>query len=359
MKFDDIFPGFQKLQHTSKLLEQMERTQRLVQPPVVEFASQVERLQKFFSSFPLELAYQTDKYRQLIEGPARAAADFAKLFNANLDASLSHFQRVVIQQKQLMEPALVSLSRGWSEHQMAAQQLTDQFRTTRDTIRGLGIWAEEINRQFTATSQSLSNFNTLVESSAVPALRFIASEFDRVIFDAEHFRTFQKTFASDLIDYLIRIQASEKIQYEDAVLEGLPELINRSLEDLPKTRLSLEGALQILLTIFLFVWAQVSGMQTEERVAREFRSLGDRIALELRNLKQEKTLPTRYVVMKPARLRQGPSVDQPILVVLQPNMVLEVCQVSGQWLQVRYFDFVISEVREGWIFKRNLIAIKE
>ncbi|HNP84325.1 MAG TPA: SH3 domain-containing protein [Nitrospira sp.] len=359
MKFDDILLGSEKVQHTSKLLDQIERQQRLMQPAIRGFFSQVEQLQNFFSPFPLELAHQTDKYRRLIEGPAREVAHIAKLLNANLNSSLAEFQRVVFQQKQLMEPALVTLSRAWSEHQIAAQQLTDQFRTTRNTLRGLSTWAEGINQQFTATSQAFSDLNTLVESSAGPALRFIASEFDRVVFDTEHFRNFQKTFASDLIDYLIRIQAAEKAQHEDVVLEGLPELITRSLEDLPKTRLSLEGAIQIFLTIFLFVWSQVSSMQTEERVAREFRSLGDRIALELSSLKQEKFLPTRYVVLKPARLRQGPSVDQPILAVLQPNMVIELCQMSGQWMQVKYFDFVISEVREGWIFKRNLKAITD
>lgn len=356
---DHIIREFKKWQSMSGLLDQIERQQRLLEPTALEIASRVQDVQKLLNSFPVQIASQIKQYKDLVEPTAREITRIANQWGRNLNISMLEFERLAVQQKHLMEPALLTLNSAWSQHQLLAQQVTDQFRMTRDTIRGLGAWAEGLNQQVNATSQAFSQYSALLESSAGPALRFIASEFNRVIVDTENFRVFQKTFASDFIDYLIRIQSVQKTHHDEELLEGLPDLINRSLEQIPRTRIGLEGIIQIFLTIVIFVWSQLSSMQTEERVVLELRSLGDRIALELQNLKNERLLPQRYVVMKPARLRTGPSVDHPILAVLQPNMIIEVCQVDGQWMQVKYFDFVKSEVNQGWIFKRNLKAITD
>ncbi len=68
--------------------------------------------------------------------------------------------------------------------------------------------------------------------------------------------------------------------------------------------------------------------------------------------------PPLYRAIKEVIVRDGPSSKAERLLVLYPGADMQEIGREGQWLNIKYFDYVDWEERSGWVYKRNLIPVE-
>jgi hypothetical protein len=368
MSLDDIIRRMTDFGGLDRVLEQQ---RRLMENALTEIARQAEEQRRLLRPVEDNLTALVEERKRLMEPAMHQLTEQLEEQRRILGPTLSEISRVAALQQELMEPAFEQVTRAYSACQLLAQPLEEQLTITRNLLDGLGSWANKLfgqaeeasralNRQGEEASRVHSQFKLMVEASASagPVIGFIAAYFDRAILDLNQFAQFRQSFASDVLDFLGRIQATEDEHEKEQLLEEIGTLFEQALAKQPRTRLSLEGFLQIVLTVVFFIWPHFANLRMEDRVMREFATVEKKVAHQLQGFGKEDSRPVSYVVTKAVRLRQGPSTEHKVLAVLQPNMVLEVHKSEGQWMLVEYFDYVDTELKSGWVYKRYLAEIK-
>jgi len=286
----------------------------------------------------------------------------------SLEPQTVQFAKQMEKQIRLMQPAIEQLKLTFKTISFPEQPEIQRFMAISEMMSGLREWSEQ--------TQKLREIGESMKMSAIPTIGFIAEDFQRAVDSIEQYKIYSRSFSSQLFDYLGRLEVVEHEDEKSEIFEELSLFLDQSFQRLRKNRISLEGYLSIIITILIFIYSQHLSYESEERIKNEIGKGDEHIISELQISEESMTnklseLERRiiadieehcgqdddvkyYVVTKAVNLREGPSTEDNIIAVLQPNMIVELIQKSGEWINIDSFDYVNLEERRGWVHQEYL-----
>jgi|GEM_PF-6402580 len=257
------------------------------------------------------------------------------------------------------------LSANFYAHQSAA--LSDAVRSASESIK------------FEALHNTLSRFDHLNSlqlgsirgSAKLAALSIKVAELESVFSS--------QSFANTVADAVRSALSTHR--FDASAFEGLEELIDEKLANLPQDKVATFGVYEIIRDIIFallalsqsglqayqiydarqIVGAQeqqqtVSAAQQDERWAQALEFL-EQIAKNTAGRVPENDPSKYYLVEREVVLRVKPTTKAAKIVILFPNQRVALVKESHQWIYIEYFDYLEGVPRYGWAMKKYLRLI--
>ncbi|KXF80988.1 SH3 domain-containing protein [Enterovibrio coralii] len=125
----------------------------------------------------------------------------------------------------------------------------------------------------------------------------------------------------------------------------------------PRSALSAEFYLNLVLALFLFYLSKMSAVESEEKILERFNSLEQTIATQLSNLNELEKDQSFLVADRSMNLRSGPGVDHEVIGGISRNQKLLVLERERDWAKVEYFDHINNKNIAGWAHSRYLLVV--
>jgi len=131
------------------------------------------------------------------------------------------------------------------------------------------------------------------------------------------------------------------------------------IEDSPKSILSLEFYIMLLITLFLYFNSTNNSIESEERLSRQIDSMGDAIIEKINELNVVEEGKNKnevyFVVDRAVNLRFSPTTKKNnVKTILYPNQRTRLIDKKGKWRKVEYFNHKTNSLEIGWCYKKYL-----
>lgn len=290
-----------------------------------------------------------------------------------IDPQTVEFAKQMENQIRLMQPAIEQIKLTFKTISFPDQSEIQRFKAISEMMSGLRKWSDE--------AQKLRVIGESMKMSAIPTIGFIAEDFQRAVDTIDQYKIYSESFSSQLFNYLGRLEVAKHEDEKSELFEELYQFLEESFQRLRKNRISLEGYLSIILAVILFIYSQHSSYESEERIKSDIEKGDENVISELQSSEErlndklsdiEKRILAEieehcdledndkyFVITKKVNLREGPSTEDNIIAVLQPNMTVELIQKSGEWMNIDTFDFINLQQRMGWVHQDYLHPLNE
>jgi hypothetical protein len=233
----------------------------------------------------------------------------------------------------------------------AIRTATESFRF--DTVQGAVSTLDRLN---------LLQLGSIAGSAGLAALSFDNPALESV---------FSSNSFAALVADSVR-SALQAHKFDASALEGLEELIEEKIAELPRDKVTAQGLYKTILeiVIVLLAVAEVGGVayqihqgkqQATQQIASETKD-DARWAQALEFLKQTaentaKLVPENdpgnyYVVEREVVLRVKPKPKAAKIVILFPNQRVLLVKDNHKWIYIEYFDYLEGIPRYGWAMKK-------
>jgi hypothetical protein len=315
--------------------------------------AELERLSKLSEQFSgLSLAAKLHRSRSLA---AETALEHFKKFEG------IHIQTInrIRKDRELLRKTLTSpVLEMATQFEEQSQQLGKLFNSTAfQAFREI----EELNRSFREAIMASSSLafhaaNALqnqIKFVNLASLNSIASAISKLSAQTDVYQQLQDSFSVKLVREL------EKEGPTPAeAIKTVEKALTEKAKNLPPSRISLEGMIQLLFAFIFFIYATISSMESEERIIGEFKQIETTILEQIEKLTPQQDTGTYYVVKRAVNLRTKPTTKSPVITILYPNQKVELIQRKGKWIYVNYFDYVEGLPKTGWAYKKYLKIVK-
>ena len=156
--------------------------------------------------------------------------------------------------------------------------------------------------------------------------------------------TFSAAYDCLFDDYVNRVEGDVS-----ELLDGLTESVKLRVTPALRSTLSAEFYLNLILTLFLFYFAQMLTEKSDDRMLKRISDMEQTISVQLEVLRESNHGKTFLVSDRSVKLRSGPGNKYDELNVLLLNQKVLQLEISGEWTRVEYFDFAANELRYGWV----------
>jgi hypothetical protein len=273
-----------------------------------------------------------------------------------MESPAQNFLREIEQHRQLLEPpgyrALRELQDNIAaEAQRVNESLTSGFSSIvsqYDVLKSLA--AAQYPKDLVADLQRS------IRAFQPPALPFIESFADQLrgaSRTVEALRQFEETFAGRLLELARKVSEAPEEKLEDRV-EDLTGFLGTHLAESKRGPISLEGYVQIILALILYIHSIIGAQQSEDRIMKRMNNIEARLKVIAPVEKVERAPELRLVSAASLHLRAEPSTDSRMIGKLTRNSLVRVINKEKRWAHVEYFDFVEGRTREGWVAHRFL-----
>ena len=222
-----------------------------------------------------------------------------------------------------------------------------------EMVRSLAS-AQYPNALVTDLQRSLQTFRP----PALPLIESFADQVRRASQNLDSFRQFERTFAGQLFEVASGVAEAPEEELDERV-GHLTEFLGSQISKARHGPISLEGWVQIVLALILFVHSMMATQQSEERVMKRLDNIRARLTSIAPADKAAQTPDLRLVSAAVLRLRAEPSTESRILGKLTRNSLVRVMSKDRSWAQIEYFDFAAGRTREAWVAHRFLRALPE
>jgi hypothetical protein len=172
-------------------------------------------------------------------------------------------------------------------------------------------------------------------------------------FAAEEFRAIAEVGDAETVDAI-----EQRFQQIES------EIVNR-IKQTPALKISFEGWVNLLLTIFIFLYGTVSSEKFQTRIEKEVGSIEriDRSIVEsqkriyqalIQHVAKDNNAEAVYTVERKVVLRARPTAKAQSIGVLVPGQLVMREDAKGKWLHVTYFDYDDATIQTGWVLKKYL-----
>ena len=313
----------------------------------------IERINRMLNSPALAaINRQQDRLNKLLESPA-------------LRALKNHEERINTIYNSPALTAMREAEEGWSR-QIGAQTLL-VFKEHEERLEkiynspalaAMRAQEDKISRLFKSpASSALREYSDRLEkiySGSVP---------DGLIELNEKWGRFFKENALEALNIardLSNSGLSEALNIDDHSFEETIGLINEAYEetkDIEQAPLvSVEGYIQILLAILLFLAAYAASVESDKSLNNRIDNLETQISAQINNLNKGSTEGTFYIVQRTVNLRSENQTGKNSVVIdiLYPNQRVRLLKRDGKWIYVTFFDYLAGVQRNGWVYKKYL-----
>ena len=160
------------------------------------------------------------------------------------------------------------LSLAYGNPNISEISLDDRFAMSAETVRALG----ELGKTLRTNIEEMQDEFKQVSSNIVPLFNSLQSYFDSTVIDVEKYQVFNRTFASEYLEYLGRIKAADEEEDRSRIIDDFFGFLVSIRDKLPQTILSY-GLIRELVIIFLFfmVVEYPSDKAMEKRIKEDSR----------------------------------------------------------------------------------------
>ncbi|MBA2245580.1 MAG: SH3 domain-containing protein [Gemmatimonadetes bacterium] len=271
------------------------------------------------------------------------------------DSPIQQVLREIGQHRQLFEPPGYRALRELQDKNMEALRVVDSLTAGFSSVVGHygmlkvleaakfpGILPVDLQRAFQT-----------FETPALPAIESFADHLRSISRNVDAMRQFQETFGGQLLRIARDLAEAPEGEIEERV-EDLAELFGTYLAKSSSGPISLEGYVQIIVALILYVHSVIGAQHSEERVMKHLSSITAQLQV-IGTVEQVKAAPElRIVAAASLRIRSGPSGESQLIGKLTRNSLVRVISKEKIWARVEYFDFVHGRTQEGWVAHRFL-----
>lgn len=284
------------------------------------------------------------------------------------------FERMSCMLRDLMESPAQNFLREIEQHRQLLEP--PGYRALRELQDNIAAEARRVNESLTSGFSSIVGQYDVLKSLAAaqypknlaadlqrsirafqpPALPFIESFADQLRSasrNLEALRQFEETFAGQLLELAREVAEAPEEELEERV-EDLTEFLGTHLAKSKRGPISLEGYVQIILALILYIHSIIGAQQSEERVMKRLNNIEAQLKVIASVEKVERAPELRLVSAASLRLRAEPSTESRIIGKLTRNSLVRVINKEKSWVHIEYFDFVEGRTREGWVAHRFL-----
>jgi len=286
------------------------------------------------------------------------------------------------------QDALNNLKRALEEVNSTARaiQALDPFREIRETLRMLHSYdpfcdLREAIRQFKEADpfaelrRTLDTFHSfdflkdvrehLKNIQSIDPFRDVRGFFEDLRRNQELFSELMRHVPSETsMEESLRALISKYVQIEqeglnqDEILTSVINKVEDEAKKAPKTLLSLEFFVNLLITILVVIYSQKMSARTEAKLMSELASLRDLLISYTVNAGETGHSDTFYVVERTVITRVKPNAKSAPGKALYPNQKVRLVERKGKWIRVEYYNHLIGVHENGWCLKKYLVICK-
>jgi SH3 domain-containing protein len=261
-----------------------------------------------------------------------------------------------------------SITASLESDKQTAAILTEQFATRFDDLLNLNaqIYAQRLEGVSSSWSDSLESTRAMltrddVTRSLLSDTNAFVASMSRAMVSAWESQAAISRFDNSLSAEILKLarearQAEEKEQA--AKIKLLFDLIAVQVIKITG-RISLEGWVQIILAIAMYVQGNISSERSHKQVMEKL----DGIEAQLKTIavasNREPAAELRMVVSKTLRVREAPAANSKIITRLTQGVLVRVLAEEKAWAAVEYFDFVEARSKTGWVAKQHLMELPD
>jgi hypothetical protein len=229
--------------------------------------------------------------------------------------------------------------------------------------------------QFDAVRKAVSTFHRLNLAqlgSMAGSAGLVALSFNNPVLES--------VFASDSFARIVADSVRSVLQthtFDASAFEGLEELIEEKIAELPRDKVTAHGLYTIVLEIVLVlltVGVEIGGVAYQVHVAKQLadeqnkQQIAEKAKEDARwtqaldflkqtaentaKLVPEKDPGKYYVVEREVVLRLKPTTKAEKIVILFPNQPVLLVKDNHKWIYIEYFDYLEGIPRYGWAMKK-------
>lgn len=284
------------------------------------------------------------------------------------------FERMNRMLRDLTESPTQKLLRELEQHRQLLEP--PGYRALRELQDNIAAEARRVNESLTSGFSSIVGQYDVLKSLAAmqhqkdlvadlqrsirafqpPALPFIESFVDQLRSasrNLEALRQFEETFAGQLLELAHEVAEASEGEIEGWV-DDLTEFLGTHLAKSKRGPISLEGYVQIILALILYIHSIIGAQQSEERVMRRLNNIEAQLKAIAPVERVERAPELRLVAAASLRIRAEPSTESQIIGKLTRNSLVRIINKEKSWVRIEYFDFVKGFTCEGWVAHRFL-----
>lgn len=148
-----------------------------------------------------------------------------------------------------------------------------------------------------------------------------------------------------------------ELQTDHEPLEALSGEVQKRVGSAPRSALSAEFYLNLILALFLFYLSQMSAVESEEKLLERLNRFEQTIIMQLSDLRKMEENKKFLVADRSMNLRSGSSVDHEVIGDIAINQKLLELERDRDWVKVDYFDHINNKIVVGWAHSRYLLVI--
>lgn len=279
--------------------------------------------------------------------------EFERMNQVLRDVIESPAQRILRdmeQYRQLLEPpgygALRELQNTAAQARRFNENLTSGFSAV--------VGQYEILKSLEGIAYSMeltANLRQSIQVFKPPALPFIESVHEQMRIASrsmEALRQFERTFAGQLLELTRTVANAPEGELEERV-ETLSEFLGAQLAESKHGSISLEGYVQIILALVLYIYSMVGAEGLDERVMRRLDAIEEQLKTITPIEQVEGVSGLRLVTAASMRVHAAPSEVGQVVGEVTRNSLVRIVEESGSWARVEYFDFIEGRTNEGWV----------
>jgi Bacterial SH3 domain len=263
--------------------------------------------------------------------------------------------REMEQYRQLLEPpgygALRELQATVAETRRVNEGLASAFSAVVGHYEVLkSLEAINYSRELAVGLQSA------IQAFKPPAVPFIESFHEQVRSAArsmEALRQFEGTFAGQLLELTHKMAEAPEDELEERV-ETLSEFLGAQLAESKHGSISLEGYVQIILALILYIYSMVGAEKLEDRVMRRLDTIEEQLKVIMPVEPVEGASDLRLVSAASLQVHSAPSESGQLLGEVTRNSLVRIVEERGEWARVEYFDFEKGRTNDGWMAREFL-----
>jgi len=166
-------------------------------------------------------------------------------------------------------------------------------------------------------------------------------------FPRENIGNHQQIFSARVFSETYDFDENEDTPISEKSFDDVCNMVIAHIEQLPKTRVSYEGSIGILLAILSILYTLYSDIQQSDEISeiqistQTHQKSIDKVLSEIEKIKPEadsEVGKTFYIVLKTVHLRLMRTTKSKIIAVLYPNQLVELHKTKGKWIYIEYFD---------------------
>lgn len=164
-------------------------------------------------------------------------------------------------------------------------------------------------------------------------------------------------FGGELLE---RLQEAATIESDEAAASFLSALLAWLLLQARRVGIANPNfALTILITIGTLLYSNMQNAAQEERLIKELRSSTAILLEEIGRMAPPDSKTQAAPVRGLGTARSDPDEDAEVLAVLSDGQWVDVVEVHGKWVRVRFFDYVKGGECDAWILADQLFLPEE